>query len=104
PQGPAIGHTNHYLAAELRDTEYLRAGSIGGSLARYTALRRFLQERGDGLTIDALMELTRNHTSYPRSICAHGISSEAAESRSRTVAALVQVPADGGMLVRIGCA
>src|SRR5262249_48241769 len=73
PQGAAIGHTNHYLAAELRDVEYLRAGSIGGSLARYAALRRFLQERGDRLTLDALMELTRNHTSYPRSICAHGI-------------------------------
>src|SRR5207237_999538 len=63
PEGAAIGHTNHYLAPELRDTEYLRAGSIGGSLARYTALRRFLRERGDRLTVDALKELTRNHTS-----------------------------------------
>jgi isopenicillin-N N-acyltransferase-like protein len=104
PQGPAIGHTNHYLAAELRDVEYLRAGSIGGSLARYTALRRFLHERGDHLTVEALMELTRNHTSYPRSICAHGIGSEPAEGRTRTVAALVQVPADGVMHVTSGCA
>jgi isopenicillin-N N-acyltransferase like protein len=63
-----------------------------------------LQERGDRLTVEALMELTRNHTSYPRSICAHGISSEPAESRSRTVAALVQVPADGVMHVTSGCA
>ena len=31
PEGPAIGHTNHYLVPELRDTEYLRASSIGGS-------------------------------------------------------------------------
>jgi isopenicillin-N N-acyltransferase-like protein len=104
PDGPAIGHTNHYLAAELRDTEYLRAGSIGGSLARYTALRRVLRERGDQLTVEALMELTRNHTAYPRSICAHGISSEPAEERTRTVAALVQVPADGVMYVTNGCA
>ena len=104
PQGPAIGHTNHYLAAELRDVEYLRAGSIGSSLARYTALRRFLHERGDRLTVEALMKLTRNHTSYPRSICAHGISSEPAESRGRTVAAMVQVPADGVMHVTNGCA
>jgi isopenicillin-N N-acyltransferase-like protein len=104
PQGGAIGHTNHYLAAELRDTEYLRAGSIGGSLARYTALRRFLQERGDRLTVDALMELTRNHTSYPRSICAHGSSNEPAESKGRTVAAMVQVPAEGVMHLTRGCA
>ena len=49
------------------------------------------------------MELTRNHTSYPRSICAHGTSGEPAESQSRTVAALVQVPADGVMHVTNGC-
>jgi isopenicillin-N N-acyltransferase-like protein len=104
PQGPAIGHTNHYLAAELRDIERLRAGSIGSSLARYTALRRFLQENGDRLTVDAIMELSRNHTAYPRSICAHGISSEPAECRTRTVAALVQIPADGVMHVTNGCA
>jgi isopenicillin-N N-acyltransferase-like protein len=104
PQGPAIGHTNHYLIPELRDTEYLRAGSIGGSIARYTALRRFLQERGDRLTVEALMELTRNHTSYPRSICAHGTSGDPEEFRTRTVAALVQVPADGVMHVTNGCA
>jgi isopenicillin-N N-acyltransferase-like protein len=104
PEGPALGHTNHYLAAELRDTEYLRAGSIGGSLARYTALRRFLRERGDRLTVEALMELTRNHTAYPRSICAHGIDSEPAENRGRTVAALVQIPAEGVMHITNGCA
>ena len=63
-----------------------------------------MQERGDQLTVEALMELTRNHTSYPRSICAHGIGSEPAESRSRTVAAMVQVPADGVMYVTSGCA
>ncbi len=104
PEGPAIVHTNHYLAAELRDTEYLRAGSIGGSLARYAALRRFLQEHAHRLTVAALMDLTRNHTSTPRSICAHGISSEPAEVRARTVAAMVQVPAEGLMHLTRGCA
>jgi isopenicillin-N N-acyltransferase-like protein len=104
PDGPALGHTNHYLAAELRYTEYLRAGSIGGSLARHTTLRRFLRERGDRLTVEALMELTRDHTAHPRSICAHGSVGEPAECRTRTVAALVQVPADGVMHVTNGCA
>lgn len=104
PQGLAIGHTNHYLIPELRDTEYLRPTSIGGSIARYTALRRFLHERGGQLTVEGLMELTRNHTSYPRSICAHGLSNEPAENRSRTVAALVQVAADGVMHITSGCA
>jgi isopenicillin-N N-acyltransferase-like protein len=104
PEGNAIGHTNHYLASELKEIEYIRGASIGSSLARYTALRRFLRERGEQLTVAALMELTRNHTSYPRSICAHGASFEPAGQRTRTVAALVQVPADGVMHVTSGCA
>jgi isopenicillin-N N-acyltransferase-like protein len=104
PDAAAIGHTNHYLASELRHIEYIRAASIGSSLARYTALRRFFQERGDQLTVEALMELTRNHTSFPRSICAHGTSAEPAESRNRTVAAMVQIPAEGVMHITNGCA
>jgi isopenicillin-N N-acyltransferase-like protein len=104
PEGNAIGHTNHYLAAELKETEYIRGGSISSSLARYTALRRFFHERGNQLTMAALMDLTRNHTAYPRSICAHGAGFEPAGSKTRTVAALVQVPADGVMHVTCGCA
>src|SRR4029077_20330134 len=104
PEGNAIGHTNHYLASELHEIEYIRANSIGSSLARYTALRRLLRDRGDQLTTEALMELTRNHTSYPRSICTHGNDTESAETRSQTVSAMVQVPADGVMHITNGCA
>jgi isopenicillin-N N-acyltransferase-like protein len=104
PEGNAIGHTNHYLSSELKEIEYIRAGSIGGSLARYTALRRFLREQGNELTMASLMELTRNHTAYPRSICAHGASFESPGSRNRTVAAMVQIPADGVMHITNGCA
>jgi isopenicillin-N N-acyltransferase-like protein len=103
PEGNAIGHTNHYLADWLKPREYLRSGSIGGSIARYTALRRFLRERADRLTVAALQELTRNHTSFPRSICAHGASFETVGSRTRTVAAMVQVPADQVMHITSGC-
>jgi isopenicillin-N N-acyltransferase-like protein len=104
PEANATGHTNHYLASELKEWEYLRPGSIGGSLARYTALRRFLRENADRLTLERLMELTRNHTSYPRSICAHGADSDPAGSRTRTVAALVQVPGDRVIHITNGCA
>jgi isopenicillin-N N-acyltransferase-like protein len=104
PEGNAIGHTNHYLASELKEIEYIRAGSIGSSLARYTALRRFFRERGDDLTTAALMELTRNHTAYPRSICAHPTGVDPSGGRNRTVAAMVLVPADGVIHVTHGCA
>ena len=104
PEGNAIGHTNHYLASELKAIEYIRTGSIGSSLSRFTALRRFFREHGDELTTASLMELTRNHTSYPRSICAHGATTEPAGSKGRTVSAMVLVPADGVMHITNGCA
>jgi isopenicillin-N N-acyltransferase-like protein len=104
PEGNAIGHTNHYLADWLKDLEYLRSGSIGGSIARYTALRRFLRERDKEMTLEALKELSRNHTSYPRSICAHGTAGDPPGTRTRTVSAMVQVLADQVMHITNGCA
>ena len=50
--------------------EHVRDGSIGSSLGRYAALRRYLGEHPE-LDLESLKELTRNHTSFPRSICAH---------------------------------
>ena len=104
PEGNALGHTNHYLSPWLKEFEYIRAGSIGGSIARHTALRRYLRDHGERLTADALKELTRNHTSYPRSICAHGGAHEPLGARGRTVAAMVQVPAERLMYLTHGCA
>jgi len=104
PEGNAIGHTNHYLADSLAELEFIREGSIGGSVARYTALRRFLRERGDRLNLEALKELTRNHTSHPRSICAHGADSEPVGNRTRTVAAMIAVLADRTLHITSGCA
>jgi len=104
PEGNALGHTNHYLSPWLKEHEYIRSGSIGSSIARHTALRRYFQQHGERLTVDSLMELTRNHTSYPRSICAHGGAHEAMGARGRTVSAIVQVPVDRQMYITQGCA
>lgn len=104
PQGNAIGHTNHYLADYLRDVEYIRSTSIGSSIARYTALRRFFQDRGNEITVDTLKSLTQNHTSYPRSICSHPTATEQPGAAGRTVSAMVQVIADGTLHITRGCA
>ena len=88
----------------MQEWEHVRAGSIGSSLARYTALRRFLRDRGDQITVESLKDLTRNHTSYPRSICAHGSDSEPEGARGRTVSAMVQIPADLILHITAGCA
>jgi isopenicillin-N N-acyltransferase-like protein len=104
PEKNAIGHTNHYLADWLKPYEYIRYGSIGSSIARYTALRRYFHDHGDRLTLEALQELTRNHTSYPRSICAHGAAAETPRTQTRSVSAMVQVPAEQILHITNGCA
>jgi isopenicillin-N N-acyltransferase like protein len=104
PERNGIGHTNHYLDGWLKEVEQIRPSSIGSSVARYAALRRYLHEDADRLTIQALQALTRNHTAYPRSICAHGADYEPEWSRTRTVSAMVQVPADDTMHITCGCA
>lgn len=104
PEGNAIGHTNHYLADFLRDAEYTRVPSIGSSVARYAALRRFFRERGETLDLEGLKALTRSHVSYPRSICAHGADWEPAGAKGRTVSAMIAIPAEGTMQLTCGCA
>ena len=52
----------------------------------------------------ALQNLTRNHTSFPQSICAHGLESDPPGSRSRTISAIVQVLDDRTMHLTNGCA
>ena len=104
PEGNAIGHTNHYLAAGLKELEYIRPDSIGSSLARYTALRRYFQEKGDQLDVAAIQELTRNHTSYPQSICAHGREHDPQGDHTRTVAAMIHLLNQQTIRITAGCA
>ena len=104
PEGNAFGHTNHYLSAALKDREVIRPQAIGSSLARYASLNRYLREASEQLNLAQLQELTRNHTSFPRSICAHGSAQEATGFRSRTLAAMVHVLNDRVMYVTGGCA
>ena len=92
---------NHYLADWMQPMGVIRPSSIGSSIARYTALRRFLMR--DGLNRETLKAVTGNHTSYPRSICAHGSPDDPEEFRGATVAAMVQSLSDRTMEICEGC-
>ena len=100
----AIGHTNHYLGQSLKPVEHIRANSIGSSLSRYAALQRYLQVHDSELDLDALKRLTQDHTSYPKSICAHGSSHDPADDHSRTLAAMISELSEGTMHICRGCA
>ena len=104
PTENAVGHTNHYLGHSLKGIEYIRGDSIGSSLARYTALRRYLRECGPDLNLEMLKELTRNHTSFPQSICAHGRDVGPRGQRTRTLSAMVHELDKRTMHITNGCA
>ena len=102
PDGKPYGHTNHYLSEWLQPRQVIRSTAIGSSSARYTALRRVLQR--DDLDRDALKAMTADHSSYPRSICAHGGPEEPDHLRGSTIAAMVQVLGERSMHICGGCA
>ena len=98
-----ICHTNHYLAEELRETEVIREQSIGSSIVRYLTLKRFFKSYQGKISSETLMQLTRDHASYPRSICAHGEATDDPQSNACTVAAMVQSLDDQTMHFVAGC-
>ncbi|MBT4868251.1 MAG: acyl-CoA--6-aminopenicillanic acid acyl-transferase, partial [Planctomycetaceae bacterium] len=99
--GKPFGHTNHYSSDWMQPVSVVRPSAVGSSIARYTALRRFLLQ--DNLTGESLKAMTRSHVSYPRSICAHGSPDEPEESRGATVAAMVQSLSERTMEICDGC-
>lgn len=99
--GRPYGHTNHYLADDLKPLEVIRPDSIGSSIARYAALRRALQ-RPD-LDRGALREVTMSHNAFPRSICSHGNPNDPTDLRVRTIAGLLISPRERTLEICRGC-
>ena len=104
PEGNALGHTNHYLSEWLKEVEHIRPGSIGSSLARHAALRRYLNDQGERLTLDALMELTREPHVLSTVDLRSRLAGRGGGARGRTVSAMVQVPAERTLHLTRGCA
>ncbi|MDR2124601.1 MAG: C45 family peptidase [Desulfovibrio sp.] len=94
PDG-VLAHTNHWLTPGMRRFETPGWLSHGGSMVRKQVAERFLRSRRGALTLDMLKELTRDHTNYPRCICAHGFPEEDETRAFHTVFALIMEPAAG---------
>lgn len=97
-------HTNHYLKEELLPAELIRKSSIGSSVLRYMVLEKFFNRENKVLSQDVLMNLMRDHTSYPRSICSHETDSADDAPRSCTIAAMIQSLNKRTMRITNGCA
>ena len=93
----AIAHTNHFVGASMRKFETPNWLSHGGSMVRKQVADAFLKKHSGSLNPEKLMELTRDHTNYPRCICAHGFEGEDPRTAFHTVFAVVMDPEAGWM-------
>lgn len=89
PLSGAMAHTNHYVESSMKELETPGWLTHGGSFVRYQVANRFLQANLGKIDVELLMNLTRDHTNYPRSICAHGSEGEDEKVAFHTVAAMV---------------
>jgi len=99
PIGDAMGHTNHYVAPSMRKYETPNWLSHGGSFVRYQMANRKLQEAIGHIDVECLKEITRDHTNYPRCICAHGFEGENEYSSFQTISAVIMEPRKKSMWV-----
>ncbi|MDR2141263.1 MAG: C45 family peptidase [Deltaproteobacteria bacterium] len=94
----SIAHTNHYLSSFMRVFETPNWLSHGGSYVRREVARRFLRENHGKIDVAAIQAITRDHTNYPRCVCAHYVEGEKETSACATIAAVILDLRDGVML------
>lgn len=93
----AIAHTNHFVGCDMRRFETPNWLSHGGSMVRKQVADKFLRDNLGKLNPEKLKELTKDHTNYPRSICAHGFEGEDERTAFHTVFAVIMDPEAGWM-------
>jgi isopenicillin-N N-acyltransferase-like protein len=89
PIDGARAHTNHYLSPRMRAYETPGWLSHGGSYVRLFVASRTLAEKRGRIDLETLKELTRDHTNYPRCVCAHGFEGEDETRAFSTIAAVI---------------
>ncbi|EGB13314.1 peptidase C45 acyl-coenzyme A:6-aminopenicillanic acid acyl-transferase [Pseudodesulfovibrio mercurii] len=91
----SIAHTNHFVGRDMRRFETPNWLSHGGSMVRKQVADNFLKRHRGALNPEKLKELTRDHTNYPRCICAHGFPGEDPKTAFHTVFAVIMDPEAG---------
>jgi len=86
-----IGHANHYRSPLMRPYQVDRPNLIGDSIVRDYRMNQLLQEKRENLGLNQLMEVLRDHTNFPSSICFHGRGKEASSDGDvSTVVSMIQ--------------
>jgi len=98
----SLAHTNHYVGTTMRQFETPNWLSHGGSMVRKQVADEFLHSNRGKLDSEFLQQLSRDHTNFPRCICAHGFKDDPAEVAFETIFALIMDPIEHHMDLCIG--
>jgi isopenicillin-N N-acyltransferase-like protein len=86
-QDGMLVHTNHYLAANMREIESQPEELISSRVRYYRAMR--LVKRVPKHSIKTLQTIQKDHVNHPNSICNHALEKDIPLDREKTVNALV---------------
>ncbi len=89
PFEEAITHTNHYLSEAMRKYETRNWLSHGGSYVRQQVSSRMIRGNIGAIDLELLKNMTKNHTNFPRCICAHGGEGQDEYEAFSTIAAVI---------------
>lgn len=101
PRDGLLIHTNHFLVPRLQqgDTGTLESDN---TLVRYGRATRLLQGWAGALTIEALMEILRDHFDHPKAICRHPDPTLPRVEQSATLASMILDLTAARMYVAVG--
>lgn len=91
-------HTNHFLSMNLEDVGRKR---FPDSVVRYFRCQHLLR-KDEGISVNNLQSILRDHFNYPYSICFHPDESKAPEEREQTNASFITDLTDQVMWVAKG--
>lgn len=84
-----IAHTNHYVSARMQPYAVYSKPLAGDTIMRLSTANSRLANKCGDIVVEDIMELMRDHTGQPNSICRHSNEYASELSRSKTIAAII---------------
>ena len=100
PEHDLLAHSNHYVAASLRDEERVSASYLPNTQTRLARMRELLAADHGRLDAARMQTILRDRATYPDTLCR--APGDAADSDTITFASIIAAPTRGELWVAVG--
>ncbi len=100
PENDLLAHSNHYVAASLRDEERVSASYLPNTQTRLARMRELLAANHGQLDAARMQAILRDRATYPDTLCR--APGDAADSDTITFASVIAAPTRGELWVAVG--